>query len=200
MVGRERLAGRRLAGVRIDRRDLGLPLVGDRLHFGLVVAELGQVAERDEVQRCGTPSRLPCTPGSRAAPARGRTCRTGRRWRGAGPSARRWNSSRRVGFRRSTEIGPTAPTNAISSTPAKTRPTRKPNDTDHDASRSPYSRGRRASCWPSPAARFLLLRRQHRLGDRVRQRQRPLEPRDERQDDQEVQEIISRRDLAEHRG
>ena len=45
-----RLAGGRLAGVRIDRRHLDRPLIGDRLHFGLVVAERLEVAERDQAQ------------------------------------------------------------------------------------------------------------------------------------------------------
>src|SRR3546814_5980497 len=50
MVRGQRLAGGRFARVRIDRRHLDLPLVGDRLHLGLVIAEIGKVAERDEAE------------------------------------------------------------------------------------------------------------------------------------------------------
>ena len=49
-VGRQRLAGRRLAGVRVDRRNLGLPVRRDLLDLGVVVAKPLEVAERDQLE------------------------------------------------------------------------------------------------------------------------------------------------------
>ena len=50
MIGRNRLARGRLAGVGIDRRHLDRPLIGDRANLRFGIAKLAQVAERDELQ------------------------------------------------------------------------------------------------------------------------------------------------------
>ena len=94
VVGRQRLAGRWLAGVRVDRRDLDLPVGRDRLHLGLVVAELREVAERDELEGVAGRADLLVDLEAALELRACRTCRTGRRSRGAAPSARLWNSSR----------------------------------------------------------------------------------------------------------
>ena len=49
-VGRQSLARRRLARVRIDRRHLRLPVGRDLLDLGVVVAEPLQLTERDQIQ------------------------------------------------------------------------------------------------------------------------------------------------------
>src|SRR5689334_13629454 len=89
----------------------------------------------------------------------------------------------------------------MSSTPAKTSPTRNAiTRTICLAAPLLHDRG---SC---RASALLLWRHCHHLGlivskharrDRARQRQRGFEARDERQDDEEVQEVISRGGLAQ---
>ena len=49
-IGWQRLAARSLAGLRVDRRDLGLPVGGDLFDLRLVVADPLEVAERHQLQ------------------------------------------------------------------------------------------------------------------------------------------------------
>src|SRR3546814_4323909 len=193
MVRGQRLAGGGFARVRIYRRPLDLPLVGDRLHLGLVIAEIGKVAERDEAEAMTGGADLLVDLQAALQLLAVERAKRAIALESDGPGLEMelvlHRLDRGVG-----DVGARAGDRGDQQNENEAGTDQRANQTYPELSYPLLGRCR----LDAQRRGFRLLAVQHAFRDRPWQRQRPFDRGNERPDDEEVRELIDRRRLAAH--